>query len=318
MRAPRPLRAPLAFAAIVALAAPARAVESGEVSGVVRDIAGAPLSGVEVALVEQWERGIELREEVVATVETDREGRYAITVPNVRLRYSLRLSRAGEVAFETELRLSRNEEETRLDFVLPTEDEEDVLSPEAVEAFNNGVNATRAGQIGYAIGQFRQAVELAPESAAAHLALAELLLRQGDAAAAASLADTAVELAPDSPRALKARFEAYAELGEKEKAAAARAAYEELVPGAVNERLLEEARRAYNKGELERAEQRLTELLEREPENPQAHYLFGLCRIYQGDPVGARPHLERFLELAPDSPDATTARDLLAGLSAPP
>lgn len=317
MRSRRLLGRLSTLAATAAVAVAAWAVDSVEVTGVVRDTRGDPLPGVEVALVEQWERGDELREEVVTTVETDGEGRYAVTVPNVRLQYVLRLSRAGEVAFETELRVRRNEE-PRLDFVLPTEEERDSLTPEAVEAYNNGVNAARAGNLGAAVGQFRQAVELAPESAAAHLALAELLLRQGDEAAAAEVADTAVELAPDSPRALKARFEAYAALGEKEKAAEARAAYEAVVPQAVNERLLEEARAAYNKGELERAEERVTELLERQPENPQAHYLFGLCRIYQGDAAGARPHLERFLELAPDSPDAATARDLLAGLSTPP
>lgn len=313
----RALRAGLALTATAWVAVGASAAESGKVSGVVRDTGGAPLQDVKVALVEQWERGIELREEVVKTVKTDREGRYALVAPNMSRKYVLRLSRAGTVAFESELRFGR-EDEAQLDFVLPTEDEQDTLTPEAVEAFNNGVNATRAGQLGYAVGQFRQAVELAPESAAAHLALAELLLREGKAVEAAPLADTAVELAPDSPRALKARSEAYEALEDKEKAAEARAAYEAVVPAAVNERLLEQAQAAYNKGELERAEQRLTALLEREPDNPQAHYLFGLCRIYQGDAAGARPYLERFLELAPDSPDATTARDLLAGLSTPP
>lgn len=317
MTSRRLLRGLSALTAMAAMAVAAWAVDSAKVSGVIRDTGGDPLPGVEVALVEQWERGDEQREEVVTTVETDGEGRYTVTIPNVRRQYALRLSRAGEVAFETELNVRRNEE-PRLDFVLPTEEEQETLTEEAVETYNAGVNAARAGQLGQAVGQFRQTIELAPESAAAHLALAELLLRQGNEAEAASLADTAVELAPDSPRALKARYEAYAALGEKEKAAEARAAYEERVPAAVDERLLEEAQAAYNKGELERAEQRLNELFERQPENAQAHYLFGLCRIYQGDPAGARPHLERFLELAPDSPDATTARDLLAGLSTPP
>lgn len=317
MTSRRLVRSLSALTAMTAVAIAAWAVDSVEVTGVVRDTGGDPLPGVEVALVEQWERGDELREEVVTTVETDDEGRYAVTVPNVRLQYVLRLSHAGEVAFETELTVRRNQE-PRLDFVLPTEEERDSLPPEAVEAYNNGVNAARAGRVGQAVGQFRQAVELAPESAAAHLALAELLLHQGDGAEAASLADTAVELAPDSPRALEVRFQAYEALGEKEKAAEARAAYEAVVPEAVNERLLEEARAAYNKGKLGRAEERLTELLERQPENPQAHYLFGLCRIYQGDAAGARPYLERFLELAPESPDAATARDLLAGLNTPP
>lgn len=317
MTSHRLVRGLSALTAMAAVAVAAWAVDSVEVTGVVHDTGGDPLPGVEVALVEQWERGDELREEVVTTVETDGEGRYAVTVPNVQLQYVLRLSHAGEVAFETELTVRRNQE-PRLDFVIPTEEERDSLPPEAVEAYNNGVNAARAGRAGQAVGQFRQAVELAPESAAAHLALAELLLHQGNAAEAATLADTAVELAPDSQRALKARFETYAALEEPEKAAEARAAYEAVVPGAVNERLLEEAQAAYNKGKLERAEERLTKLLERQPENPQAHYLFGLCRIYQGDAAGARPYLERFLELAPDSPDAATARDLLAGLSSPP
>ncbi|MGH9380748.1 MAG: tetratricopeptide repeat protein [Thermoanaerobaculia bacterium] len=313
----RPISSALFALALLAWGLPARAADHGAVSGVVRDTEGSPLRGVEVALVEQWERGDQLNEEVVVTVGTDADGHYALTVPNVTRRYALRLSRDGEVAYETELRPRRNQE-TLLDFVLPSADEQEVLSPEAVEAFNAAVNASRAGNLRGAVGHFQTAVELAPESAAAHLALAELLLRLGDAQVAAPLADKAVELDSGNPRALEARFRAYDAAGDQEKAAEARDAYEVAVPGAIDERLLEEAQEAYNSGELDVAEQRLIALLERQPDQPRGHYLLGLCRIYQGDAAGARPHLERFLELAPDSQDAVTARDFLHGLETQP
>lgn len=37
--------------------------------------------------------------------------------------------------------------------------------------------------------------------------------------------------------------------------------------------------------------------------------MLGMCFVNWGDSAKAREHLEQFLELAPNDPDATTARE---------
>jgi regulator of sirC expression with transglutaminase-like and TPR domain len=62
------------------------------------------------------------------------------------------------------------------------------------------------------------------------------------------------------------------------------------------------------------AKERLAHVLEIEPSHAPSHYLLGLILMREGAKREARSHLERFLALAPDDPDAPTARDALTHL----
>jgi regulator of sirC expression with transglutaminase-like and TPR domain len=85
-----------------------------------------------------------------------------------------------------------------------------------------------------------------------------------------------------------------------------------IEPAAAKQNLWLLAMSAYDANDMEAAERRFKNVLQVDPDNPQAHYLLGL--IYLGRPdakPATRQHLERFLELAPDDPDAPAARDIL-------
>ena len=73
---------------------------------------------------------------------------------------------------------------------------------------------------------------------------------------------------------------------------------------------------AYNANDNEKTKERFGKVLEVDPTNAQAHYLLGLVYLGEGDKAKTRDNLERFLELAPDDPDADAARDILEYLDA--
>ena len=52
-----------------------------------------------------------------------------------------------------------------------------------------------------------------------------------------------------------------------------------------------------------------------DPNNPRSHYYLALIYVNEGANEEAKGHLERFIQLAPDDPDAGTAGELLEYLS---
>jgi len=53
------------------------------------------------------------------------------------------------------------------------------------------------------------------------------------------------------------------------------------------------------------------QVLDLQPDNAEAHYKLGLSLLSAEDTSTAVTHLKRFLELAPEHPEAAAARDML-------
>ena len=47
------------------------------------------------------------------------------------------------------------------------------------------------------------------------------------------------------------------------------------------------------------------------PDFPPCHFEYGMLLLRTGDMEGAKGHLEKYLELAPDGRDAETARETI-------
>ncbi len=60
---------------------------------------------------------------------------------------------------------------------------------------------------------------------------------------------------------------------------------------------------------------RFRKVLEVDPNYPWANYLLGLVLMGEEDNREAISYLERFIQLAPDDPEAPSARDLVEYLS---
>jgi len=185
------------------------------------------------------------------------------------------------------------------------------ISEATSRIFREAVDAFEAGNMGIAKARFHQALDLDPELVPAYANLAQIYNWEGDSERAAAMADEVLERRPDDVAALKIRYNASRRLGDSE---AARSALEPLVaadPEWAATALFDQAQALFNANRIEEAGTIAEEILEVRPDHPGSLYLAGLCANSAGDPAAAKAHLERFLEVAPDSEMAPTAREIL-------
>ncbi len=184
----------------------------------------------------------------------------------------------------------------------------------AVRVFNSGVRAAKAQELELAIKRFEQAVELAPSLKEAHLNLAFIQLAKEDFESALLHADAYLAEDPEGARALSAKYQAHRALGDVDAAEAAFVRLKDSHPEFVTQTFFEEGSTQFNAGNAVQAIAAFQRVLAAEPNHPRAHYMLGLCHASAGQVEMARQFLTRFIELAPDDPEASIAREMLAGL----
>jgi tetratricopeptide (TPR) repeat protein len=178
---------------------------------------------------------------------------------------------------------------------------------EAAEAYNSGDPAT-------AKAKFEQVLALDPELVPAYLALGGLYLADGQTAAAGSMAEEVLKREPGNVRALQIRYESARLAGDAEGAKSALAALAEADPEWAATSLYEQAVQLFNSDQAAAAKGLLEQVLASNPGHAKAHYTLGLVLLNLGEVESAKAHLSRFLELAPEDPDAATAGAMLESL----
>ena len=97
--------------------------------------------------------------------------------------------------------------------------------------------------------------------------------------------------------------------------AGARQALDALIAGDpewASTELYNHAVELFNTNEMVSAAAALERVVEAKPNDARAHFLLGMAKYNIGETDDARTHLTRFLELAPDDPDAALAREMLS------
>jgi tetratricopeptide (TPR) repeat protein len=186
------------------------------------------------------------------------------------------------------------------------------LGDATARIFNEGVEAYNAKRTGEALSKFKQVIELDPTNVAAYLAVAQVSLGQGAPSEAYSMAQKALELEPDNTRALRLAFDGARLAGNT---AAAGAALDRLVvldPDWLGTTVFEHAAQLFNNNQPEEAAFELGYVVKAHPELARAHFMLGVALFNSGRADQGRAHLETFLKLAPDDPDAEVARGLLS------
>ena len=181
----------------------------------------------------------------------------------------------------------------------------------AIRVFNIGAEAARVGDLDGALESFERAAELDPELVASHAALARVYFDREDWANVVTAAETALDLDPDQPEIQKLRYEAYRRSGNEEKAMEVFAEMAESDPEGLATTLYEQGRELFNAGNTAAAKAAFEQALEADANYARAHYMLGLCYVNVGDSAKAKQHLEKFVELAPDDPEAGTAKDMI-------
>lgn len=190
---------------------------------------------------------------------------------------------------------------------------QDMSKDLAVGIYNEGAVASQDGDYETALAKFKQSVELDPSLAQAHAGIAALLYNQEQLDGALEAAHRAIAIEPENRQALRIQFLVYDGRGDYEKGLPAWEAYRTLDEKGAIQLLYTRADMEFQAGEIDAARTALSKVLEVAPDYARAHYTMGLT--FTGtDPVKAKEHLQKFIELAPDDPEVATAREILSYL----
>ena len=196
----------------------------------------------------------------------------------------------------------------------PVADEEGEVSEarqEAIPVFNEGVAALDAKDLPAALEHFLKASEIDPDFPEAHIATAAIAMELKNFQVAADAAEEILRLQPDNPDAVGTAYFAELMIGDIERLIPSARRLADANPELVSNQMLQHAQVLFDDNELVGSKALLEVILEREPELGPAYFQLGLTCNMLGDVECAKQALAKFIEVAPDDPDAATAQSLL-------
>ena len=186
---------------------------------------------------------------------------------------------------------------------------------EAKKVYNEGVKLLKAGDEEGAYAKFQDAVRFDPNLRVAQLAVAATALEVERYAEAESAARAVLAENPQDEEAIRFRFNAALGLDDDEVMIDALMGLAAFEPTLARDGLWRLSLESYDGGDMVEAGKRFRKVLEVDLSYPWANYLLGLVLMGEGNNQEAISYLERFIELAPDDPEAPSARDLVTYLS---
>ena len=297
--------------AVLAGATALFAIAQARVWGTITDENGKPVPGVKITVTLE---GSNFHEEEMSNDKGD----YAVTLIDATRTYTYMFEKEGYQALRTTLKVGIGTND-RHDFQILSMEEAQRRGPEgreltpqerAVLIFNEGAEAAQMGDAATARAKFEQSIGLDPTLSAAFTALATVYFGDKNWEKMVEYAERARALNANDTRALRLLVEGYDQLGQKDKAKAMAEELTRLDPKAGAGNIYNDGIKEYNAGNTEAAQQLFAKTLEIDPEYAKAHYMLALC-LSASDAAKAKEHFETFLRLAPDDPDAATAREML-------
>jgi tetratricopeptide (TPR) repeat protein len=188
---------------------------------------------------------------------------------------------------------------------------------DAKKFHNEGVALSKAGDYAGAFAKFQEALVLDPNLQMSLLGLATAGLKIGRNAEAATAAETVLKADPKNEKAIRVWYNACLALGDKTRLMDSLVGLGAVEPVIARDGLLRLAFDAYDLNDMAAAKERFGKALQIDPEYAQAYYYLGVIDVGQGASAEAKSHLERFLQLAPNDPEANSAREMLKYLSKP-
>jgi tetratricopeptide (TPR) repeat protein len=186
---------------------------------------------------------------------------------------------------------------------------------EAKRVHNEAVALARRGDNEGAFARFQTALNLDPNLKESLLGLATAGVALGRHAEAATAAETILKTDPGNEKAIRLRYNACLGLGDRARLVEALEGLAPIEPEVAFNGLLKVAFDAYDANDLPLARGAFAKVVQLRPTYPQAHYYLGLIAVSEGASAAASSHFQRFLELAPNDPEAPSVREMLAHLA---
>lgn len=184
----------------------------------------------------------------------------------------------------------------------------------AKRVYNDGVAAVHAEDPATALAKFEEAGRLDPNLTQAHIAVAGLYFSQQRYEEAAQAAERTLDLEPTNLKALKVRYESYRSLKNTEKAQEALANLAANDPDIGPQAFRSQGVSLFNSNQMPAAIEAFEQAITIDPNDAKSYYHLGLAYVNTGDTAKAKENFTKFLELAPEDPDAGTAREMVGFL----
>ncbi len=272
-------------------------------AGVVSNQGGDTLSGVQITVSGSGETSF------AEEVTTDKKGEFEMTIPEAGGEYQVLLVKDGYASFETTFEFLPGEQKN-ITFTLL--DEATGRKQDAINAYNAGADTFNSGDRQAGIEKFQMAVELDPELAEAHLALADIYLNEGEHDKAASHAETFLALKPGDQKAQVIAHEAYRKLGNEAKVEEYRTILAESgMASQLAIQVFNEGAKASQTGEWDVAVDKFNEALSLDPELTNAYAVLAQIHYSRESFDEALAAADKLLELEPENADARRYRFLV-------
>jgi tetratricopeptide (TPR) repeat protein len=308
-------------------AAPVFAGGSVTLKGKVFDVSGEPVSGVTVtATLASGDAS------PVGSDTTNAKGAFSIRVKDWDLTYLLTATKEGFLEATTRIQKSPSDKavihmtlvEQGVESEQPAEPEEPAapaLTPAeeqrnaAIGVFNEGVDAIQAQDSATALAKFQEAASIDPSFVEAYRGIAAAAMQERKYTAAADAAERILESDPENEEAMGTVYMATLLGGDTDRMVQAADRLATVNPEATAGELLQHGSVLFEQNENARARALLEVVVKHQPDLPDAQLQLGLVCNAMGDTECAKEALGRFLELAPDHPDAVTAKGILQYLN---
>ncbi|MGB7296938.1 MAG: tetratricopeptide repeat protein [Candidatus Aminicenantales bacterium] len=222
--------------------------------------------------------------------------------------YHLSVEAGGYKTFQQQITINVGEEYT-MDIILAGE----VSNEKAKNMFLQGVELYKEGKFDQAIAAFEAVLQDKADFPEGYYNLGMAYLHSGESDKALAAMKKAVELKPDFLEAYFGLGQIYVGEGNYQEAIEIFNKAITVAPEAA-EPYLNLGILYFNNKEDDPAEAVLLKAAALKPSFPQPYYQLGLLYLRNDNVAKARQNFERFLELAPEAPEATAVRSILEDL----
>lgn len=305
----------VACAALLALAmaSPAAAQSTGMIRGVVKDATGKPVDGAKINIdAEASNRHFDTK--------SDKKGEFVqIGLPSGAYKVTAEKDKVMSATIPITVRIAAAAPVT---LVLGTAGG---LTPEAAaknaelkKMFEEGVAASRAGNHDEAIAKFLHAAELNDKCYDCYYNIAYSQSQKKDLDKAEEAYKKAIEIKPDYAEAYSGLANTYNAARKFDQAAAASAKAIELTSGAAGggnaDAMFNQGVILWNAGKIADAKKQFEAAIAANPNHAESHYQLGMALVNEGNLAAATTEFEAYLKLAPEGPNAATAKGILSTL----
>ena len=201
----------------------------------------------------------------------------------------------------------------------PPSKEEIAKGAELKKTFEEGVVASRAGNLDEAIAKFTHGTELSPTCADCYYNIGFAYSQKKEYDKAEAAYKKAIEIKADYGEAYNGLANIYNAQRKFDEAAAASTKAAELGGGGaagaggggnVNA-MYNQGVILWNAGKIPEAKKQFEAVLKADPNHAESHYQLGMALVNEGNMAGAASEFDTYLKLAPTGPNAATAKGLL-------